>query len=156
VSIFDALHRMCHRYPGGIELLAQRMRLSRSMLNGMANPNDGTHNWSLVQFREAMHFANDTAPLEALCTEFDGVFVPMPKAAGRGFDKVFEELAALAKEFGDIPREVMAGLQDGRLQPKEYARIETEVMELQQKAAELLLVLKPMVGHPPIRSVKSA
>lgn len=154
MSIRDALYRMCHDYPGGLKVLAARMKLAESSLQGMANPNDPTHGWSLERFREAMHFANDTGPLESLCQEFGGVFVKIPHLAEMPVGLMFEDLAKLAKEFGDVPREVMENLSDGRLTAKEFERIKREVMEMQQAGAALLQRLEAMVERPPIKAVK--
>lgn len=153
MSIRDALYRMCHDYPGGLKLLAARMKLAESTLQGMANPNDPTHPWSLERFRQGMHYAGNTEPLEELCAEFGGVFMRMPQVEGAQFPDIYERLAQLAKEFGDVPREVMEDLKDGRLTPKEMDRIRHEVAEMQRAGAELLATLESKVRQPPLKAV---
>lgn len=145
----DALYHAVHDYPGGAVSLAPRMGLAPSTLQSMANPNVETHPWPYKRVKQLLHLTGDLRPLKALCTEFDGVFVPMPKPCGKPMDEIFRDLGRLAKEFGDVPREVMADLKDGRISQKEFRRIEREIVELQQVAAELLQHCRTMVWQPP-------
>lgn len=154
MSVRDAIHRMCHSYPGGIPALAARMKLAQPTVYAMANPNDTSHGWSIDRLRETMHFSNCTAPLEEMCVEFGGVFLKMPAAQGTAFPDVYERLARLAKEFGDVPREVMADLKDGKLREKDLDRIRCEVTEMQRAGAELLACLESKVEFSPVRAVK--
>lgn len=149
MDVNDALYHACHDYEGGVPSLAPRMDLAVSTLYSMANKNADNHGWSLKRFRELLHFTKDARPLEALCTENGGLFVKLPELKGRALDDVYRDLARLAKEFGDVPREVIADLKDGRLSPKNFERIKRAVMEMQQAGAELLQDLADVVDKPP-------
>jgi hypothetical protein len=145
----DALYHTVHDYPGGAEALAPRMGLASSTLQSMANPNLDSHGWSVKRFKQVMHLSNDVRPLEAICTEFNGIFVRLTSGDGRPLDEIYRDLTRLGKEFGDIPRLVTAALKDGRIKQKEFERIKREVMELQQAAAAVVQRLEVMVEQAP-------
>lgn len=145
MNIEDALYHAVHDYKGGACALAPRMGIAPSTLQSMANPNCETHQWPLHRVRQVGHLTGDVRPLEALCTEFGGIFIKLPPPTTQGLDEVYLDMARLAKEFGDVPREVMQSLQDGKLSQKEFDRVSREVMELQQAGAALLKRLEAMV-----------
>lgn len=145
----DALYHAVHDYPGGAVSLAPRMGVAASTLQSMANPNVETHAWPYKRVKQVMQLTEDLRPLEALCTEFGGLFVKLTAGGDKPIEEIYRDLARLAKEFGDIPREVTKALSDGRIKQKEFERIEREVMELQQAATTVLQRMRGMVEQPP-------
>lgn len=149
MSVKDAIYRMCHNSPGGVEALAVRMKLAAKTLYAMANPNDPTHGWPLSRWFEAMHFTGDTGPLEEACVEFGGIFLKMPDTGDKSVGELYRDLARLSSEFGDVPRCIEGALKDGHLKPKEFEKIKREGMQLNQAMAAVLKRLEDMVEHPP-------
>jgi hypothetical protein len=140
--VADALFHLVHDYPGGAPALAPRMGLAASTLLSMANPNCTSHEWPLKRFTQAMVFAEDVRPLEALCVQFGGVFVPMGQFGDLAPARVLKQAARLAKEFGDVPVRLAQILADGRVSPRELADLRSEVYEMQQAAAGLVKVIE--------------
>lgn len=156
MSIEHALHRLVYDYKGGVEDLARLWGLSPATVRCMANPNDPTHGWPLNRFREAMHTTGDCRPLEALCQEFDGVFLRMPSIAGKSLDELMASLVKLSREFGDVPRTIEEAGQDGRWTLAEIDRIRREVYELQAAAAVVLKQIERLAeAGKPLKAVKT-
>lgn len=145
----DALYHATHDYKGGVDALAARMGIASSTLRCMANPNDDTHAWPLKRVQQLVALTGDVRPIAALASEAGGVFIPMPKAGGKP-SEVMRDLAELAREFGDVPRETLDALADDRLTLKEFERIRDQVTELQASAATLMAHLAGMVETRPI------
>lgn len=140
--IADALFNLVHDHPGGAPALAPRMGLAASTLLSMANPNVSSHEWPLKRFVQAMVFAKDVRPLEALCAEFGGVFVPIAQFGDAPPARVLKQAQRVAKEFGDVPVKLAEILKDGRVKPRELAELRREVYEMQQAAAGLVKVVE--------------
>lgn len=136
MNVEDAIHHAVVDYPGGATALAPRMGLQAQTLRNMAVPGQVTHGWSLRRFRQLVSFA-DKRPLQALCEENAGVFVPLPLSGARGTE-LLRDISRLAAEFGDVPRTIEDALaDDGRVSANELARIEVQIVELIQAATHL-------------------
>lgn len=140
MAIRDALYDLVHDYPGGAPALAPRMKLAASTLLSMANPNCDSHDWPLKRVEQAIAFSGDHRPVDALCAQFGGVFVPLGDLAGASDSRVLKAASKLAKEFGDVPRRLQEALQDGTLAPRECEALRREVYEMNQAAAALMRV----------------
>lgn len=142
MSVADALYNLVHEYPGGSKALASRMEKARSTLLSMANPACTSHNWSLGDFRKALAFSGDMRPLEALCQEFGGVFMPVGRFDGMAPNRVLKALQHLTKEFSDVPVRMADIMKDGQVKPREVERMRREIYEMQQAGAAVLKVLE--------------
>ena len=135
MNVQDALYHAVHDYPGGCAALAPRLGKAPSTLQNMADPRQDTHQWSLRAVRGVLQFTNDMRPLHALCEENGGVFVPTARLANSSLPDLYHGLAKLAKEFGDVPREVEAAMGDNKISPHEAVNIQKQLMELIEQAA---------------------
>ncbi len=153
MKIEDALYHAVHDYPGGVAALAARMGLAAPTLYGMANPNGSEHPWSLRRFREVLAFSGDLRPLQALCEENGGVFVPTRCAVGDEAASV--EMNKLAAEFGDVARRFHEAHRDGRITGREANAFDTEIFELIAQAAALAQKVRQSVDRPqsPLKAV---
>jgi len=142
--VADALFHLVHDYPGGAPALAPRMQLAASTLLSMANPNTTSHEWPLKRFAQAMVFAKDVRPLEAMCAEFGGVFVSLGPLNDVAPARVLKQAQRLAKEFGDVPVKLAAILKDGSVKPRELEQLRREVYEMQQAGAALVKVVEQL------------
>ena len=145
MNVEDAIHLAVMSHPGGADALAPRMALGAQTLRNMANPNNRTtHGWSLRRFRELLAFTGDTRPLQALCEEQGGLFVPMPSISSSQAD-LLKAMQHMAAEFGDVPRAIEDALQgDGKISGNELGRIELQILELVQTAARLQGVVREL------------
>lgn len=154
MKVEDALYHAVHDYPGGAGSLGPRMGLAASTLYGMANPNGGSHPWPLQRFRQVLALTGDKRPLNALCEENGGVFVPVG-AAQENLPGALQQLATLSAEFGDVARHAADAMRDGRITPRELAAFDTQVFELIQAAAGLGMQLRADAEKAaPVRAVK--
>lgn len=142
MSVRDAFYRLVHEYAGGSAALAVRMGIARSSLLSMANPNCTSHEPTLRRLEQAMALANDVRPLEALCQEFGGVFVPVGRFEGLPVGRVLKAAQRLTKEFSDVPVRLAEILKDGKVKPREVEQLRRDVYELQQAAAAVLKVVE--------------
>lgn len=147
MKIEDALYHAVHGYPGGVAELARRMGLAAPTLYGMANPNEPGHGWTLKHVRSVLAFTGDLRPLQALCEENGGVFVPTRNAALDEAASV--EMNKLAAEFGDVARRFHEAHRDGRITNREANAFDTEIFELIAQAAALAQKVRQSVDQAP-------
>lgn len=127
-SLKDALYHAVHDYEPGTVALAQRMGMAQSSLLNMANPNSAEPGWPMKRFRQVVAITGDVRPVQALCEEAGGVFVPLPRAEV-GEDELMLGVARAGKEFGDVCATMTNALRDHRVTPKELGDFHREVME---------------------------
>ena len=144
MNVEDAIHHAVLDYEGGAASLAPRMGLQAQTLRNMSHPAQPAHGWSLRRFRQLLAFTGDTRPLQALCEEQGGLFVPMPAISSSQAD-LLKAMQHMAAEFGDVPRAIEDALQgDGRISGNELGRIELQILELVQTAARLQGVVREL------------
>lgn len=131
----QAIHEAIESNPAGLkgEAIAARMRVSVSLLYGWgeigrtAIPLDRLIQFSLI--------TGDFRPVNAICREVGGLFVPCPQDDGNGADA--GAMRAL-KEFSDLMQESSSALLDGKISAAELARIRREGAEAQRELARFL------------------
>lgn len=140
MNLKDAIYQAVRDYPGGAEALAPRLggKLAASSLRKMADPNQETHGWSLRRFDMLIAVA-DKRPLEALCQQHGGMFLPLGEQIDGAPAPLLKRLHKLASEFSDLPRAIEAALKrDGQISDNELKRIEREGAELVSAVAAVL------------------
>lgn len=142
MNVEDAIYDAVHDYPGGAASLAPRMGLAPSTLQSMASPKIDSHGWSLKRFRALLAFAG-LKPLEALCEEHGGLFVPLGRFGDLPQARLLKQLHAFAKEFGDVPRAIEDALKtDGRVTANELQEIQRQLADVCAAGAALLAVVR--------------
>ena len=142
MNVEDAIYDAVHGYPGGAVSLAPRLGLAVSTLQNMASPKIESHGWSLPRFRKLLAIAGPR-PLEALCEENGGLFVPMGRFKDLPQGKLLKLMHSLAKEFGDVPRAVEEALaDDGRISDNELKNIARQLAEMVAAGSALLAVVR--------------
>lgn len=140
VNVKDAIYQTVRDFPGGAEALAPRLgaKLSARSLRNMADPHQETHGWSLRRFDMLLAVA-DKRPLEALCQQHGGIFLPLGEQIDGAPAPLLKRLHKLASEFSDLPRAIEAALKrDGQISDNELKRIEREGAELVSAVAAVL------------------
>jgi hypothetical protein len=144
----DALYHAVHDCKDGSANLAMRMGIARSSLLNMANPNTEEPGWPLKRVLQVVALTGDTRPVQAICEEAGGVFVPLPSGVVDE-DGLMLHLAKAGKEFGDVCASLTRSLEDGRIQPAELKDFHKQVMENIQVLHELdRLVEKRALAQP--------
>ena len=155
MKVEDALYHAVHDYPGGAQALAPRMGVSGSTLQNMADPRQPNHTWPLRRFQQVVALTGDTRPLQALCDEHGGVFVPTARLSDAALSDLYQQVTKLAAEFGDVVREIEADVKDGRITPRELVRIERQIGELIEAAATLRQVAERAAKPAQLQAVRA-
>lgn len=87
-------------------------------------------------------------PLQALCLELGGVFVPAPQAEADGVDDVVVAFFALVESFGDNGSTVRAIVADGVVDDLEATAARQKLGQLMALAANLEAVITRKVARP--------
>lgn len=133
MNLDDSIWAAVHECEGGPKSLAPRLAVAFWTLQKMADPKQPGHGWSLDRFRKLLAFTGDRRPLQALCRENGGIFVPLADGPVKSDKELLKALNRLSAEFGDVPRTIHDALaRDGRISANELKRIEREGMELIQ------------------------
>ena len=66
MSVDLAIYDAAHGYPGGIQALAKRMKLSANTLTHKVNPQNTTHHLKREELELLMYCTGNTSPLQAM------------------------------------------------------------------------------------------
>lgn len=137
-----AVHQTAHDAPGGLPALARKIGVGEQVLRSKVCPTTDTHKLSLREALAVMDATNDDRILSVLA-EMRG-YTLARKALPDAHSIVAAVLSADA-EHGDVSREIMCALADGKLTEPERAAITQQINE----AHQALNVLKSTVLHAP-------
>lgn len=107
-----------------------------------------------VTAREAIALAKSvrsTAYVEAVCEQFDGVFLPIP-AGVPGDDDVLQSYLDIVSQMGDLSREFTEARADGIIDPAEFAGISLRGRRTIAAVARCLRDLEGLVREVPAAS----
>lgn len=121
--------------PGGMKGLAQKMGVNHQTLINKCNPNSETHRLTLREAMAMMLNTGDVQILEVLASELG--YTVEPKASRAAKDLMAAVLSANA-EHGDVGRAIQDAFADGRLTPREVAKVRDEVGEAKAALDSLL------------------
>lgn len=137
-----AIHQTAHDAPGGLDALARKMGLGAQVLRNKVCPTTDTHKLSLRESVAMMDASNDDRILAALA-DLRGYTLArkvLPDAA-----TIVAAVLSADAEHGDVSREIMSALSDGKLTEPERAAITQQIRD----AHAALDVLKSTVLHAP-------
>lgn len=104
-----------------------------------------------VTVREAIALAQavgSTGFAEAVCDQFDGVFLPLPQG-NAGDDDVLQDYLDIAKAMGDMSVEFTEARADGVIDPAEFSALELKGHRMVVAIMHLLSDLKTTVREVP-------
>lgn len=141
IEPLEALYSRAMKY--GIAPLAAKLgmrmdkQVSEPVLRNKLRPGVQTHHVTVPEFSHIIDLleegGDDKAkmPLRALCWRHQMLAVDIPLDGGRGSPaELLAQLGVMAKEFGEVVREVTAASGDGRISTAERDRIHTEAEQL--------------------------
>ena len=137
MNVLDAAFTLAEAYPGGAEMLAQR--INHPNLSDELNPNRKTAKLGLHTAVQMEIMADDYRILRAhalACCFFPPV--QMPEATEGAAKPCIQTLARVAQEFGDLMAEVSKDLADNEISDNELKRIERTWLQLMQTGQGLL------------------
>ncbi len=127
MNITDAAHALVHDYPGGSESLAPRLGMSAAVLRNKVNPNNDTHHLTLNEAVKATDVTNDDRVLEAWAVERGYAIVKIPNLAECCDSAIVEMMARAWETHGDVGKEIVKTLEDGRVEFQEVARVKGRI-----------------------------
>lgn len=141
IEPMEALYSRAMKY--GIAQLAMKLgmrmdkQLTETALRNKLRPGLATQNVSVPEFSHLIDLleeggdANAKMPLRALCWRHQMVAVDLPADAdSRSPAELLGQLGSMAKEFGELVREVTQASGDGYINQAERDRIHTEAEQL--------------------------
>lgn len=129
MNLRDVAFNVVHDYAGGATSLAPRIDRNPTTLNHELN-GTGTAKLGLLDAEKITLMTGDMRILQAFAINCGQMLVPLPDASAYGDDDAMLHLAATAKEFADLVREVSVDIVDGQISDNELARIDRESGEL--------------------------
>lgn len=140
MNLQDAAYHTVHDYPGGTSALAVRLGKHTTTLNHEVRPPVGSSaKLGLVDAQRIMAMSGDHRILQAMAAELGQFCVPLP-ALPEGADGSADELARLAREFGDVVGEVATAMADGKV-------TDNELRALERQSGELVAAVQHMLRH---------
>ncbi len=161
-TIDQAAYDTVHGAIGGAKVVAAQMAMSHQVLVNKVGLNNTTHYLTLQEAVTLMRVTGNLRLLNALAETFDGMFVPVPRAAAEGAPNLMGDLARMSAEFGELMREVADDLADGVITDNEMKRVEREADGLRTALSMLLKDLRVLNessrrrGSPCSRSPRNA
>lgn len=132
MSVLDSVRRLCRRYPGGVEAVAQRLGKSPATLRHELAGAPG-YKLGVVDMEEVLLIAKGARvdafmePLDVLANSLDGDDSAVPEIS----TAVLDAMGRTSKEFADLCARTSEALHgDGRISDNELRDIEREAAEL--------------------------
>ena len=137
-----AIHQTAHGTQGGLDTLARKMGLGAQVLRNKVCPTTESHKLTLREALVIMEITGDDRILEVMAEQRG--YTLERKALPDATSIVSAVLTADA-EHGDVSREIMAAIADGKLTEAERATISKQIHD----AHQALDVLNSTVQHAP-------
>lgn len=151
----DAVHAVCHEYPGGVEALAPRIGRGAQVLRNkvgldqVAPGSRRTHEATLADVSAINRATGDLRVLQALAAEVGAVVMRLPDVPVCDDAALLELVLSCNREWGEVAAEISSALADGQITPREYDRINRETLESVSRQLELLERLRGLVVDRP-------
>jgi len=137
-----AYRQMVMGYAGGIEELATKMRMSKTVLYNQANLNMPSHVPSIKTLRAAMMITKNYSCLDVMERENGRAAFKLPDFSKGGDSALLEVWGRMAKEYGDIGGKLSAALESGDISHAEAAELEKEALEMISVISEFVARVK--------------
>lgn len=139
----DALYTAARNYPGGVEGLAQRMKMNAEVLRKKLQPAVRSHHINLEEFSMIIEYLEEarvddySAPLHALNWRLRHVCLRLPDAGDCTDEELTAILCRTVKEFGDVAAGIGAAMEDGAITLREFDILEKNFEEATAAMMEL-------------------
>ena len=138
MPIEKAAYNTVHQAPGGAKVTASSMGLSYQVLLNKVNSKNTTHHLTLKEVVDVMRATKDTRILDALASEFNGMFLPLPALSSDVPPNLMTDIAKMSSEFGSLLKEISDDLSDGKITENEWTRIDNDAAKLREALAMLM------------------
>ncbi|SDR18628.1 Phage regulatory protein CII (CP76) [Paraburkholderia fungorum] len=144
MNILDTLHAVAHDYPGGCESLAPRIDMSAAVLRSKVNVNNDTHKPTLMEAVRITDVSDDDRVLEAWARERGYALVKVPNIEGCTDAAIVELMGEAWSTHGDVGKEIVKTLEDGKVEFKEVDRVEGRIFKHAQVLFNIAARLRGM------------
>lgn len=144
----DSLHAELLKFPGGISAAAKLIGRSPGVLHNKFSEAMPQYE---VNAREAValaHGIKTTVYAEAICDEFDGIFMPLPQGSPAD-DDVLQAYLDIVQSMGDLSREFTEARADGIIEPAEFSAMKLRGQRTVSAIMHMLAELETMVREVP-------
>lgn len=139
----DALYKTARAYPGGVEALAQRLGINKTVMYSKLRPGVDTHHVTFEQLSEILECLVEARvpdalqSLHALNWRHGLVAFDVPQPSERDDDCLIQYVCKSVQEFGHVTSAVIDALADGNICKDELERIEMEFTHVFSALGEL-------------------
>jgi len=140
MNVLDATRDMVDDYPGGAASLAPRIGKNATTLCHELNET-GTAKLGLKTWLLALRRTGDLRPVQALCTEFGGLFMPVPLLDDANADTM-GHVAELLREFSDVTSQLAQRLADGQVDDNDLRVFQREWLQMVAAGGRLMTHLE--------------
>lgn len=154
INQHDARYDLAREYPGGIEMLAKRMRMSVNVLRNKLAPRIKTHHINdeedslIIEYCQEANVPDPCRALIAKNWRHGLIAIPVPQVGHMSDEDLTQMLCKAVKEFSEFASEVSKSIADRKITPDEDERMEKEVQEAFAAMAELRERWKAKVTRP--------
>lgn len=148
INFWDALYTCARAYPGGVEALANRLKVAPSTLYNKLRPGIKTHEPTGHEIYQIIEWCQDAAVpeadlvLDAWDWHFGRVGYAVPKTVLRD-DVLANQLLRVLRANGDVATKIeQALMNDNRVDRREKDAVEKCVQESIEALAQLLEMIK--------------
>lgn len=120
--VLDAAYQLVRAYPGGALSLAPRMGKNPTTLSHEVK-GTGTAKFGLADAVIATELSGDRRILNAFAAQCDCMVLPLPVLDDQCDSTTMRNVAALAREFGELVTMVTEASADGLISGNEMARV---------------------------------
>lgn len=145
-SVIDAAYQLVRAYPGGSASLAPRLGKSSTTLSHEVTKT-GSAKFGLEDAVAATVLSNDLRILNAFAAEAGCMVLRLPSIDEVGDDSTMRDVAALAREFGDLVSEVTGAAADGQIALNELHKVQREWARMVAAGQQLLVHLQERQRH---------
>ena len=136
----EAVHIAAKNYPGGIRTLAHDLDKPYGAFNNRCNHRQKDHLLQVGDLRDTVRKTGNALPIQALCYEVGGVFLPLPRKEFPADTDVVDAIARLQTDFAETMTEIASTIQSGSIRTERAKAVMKEGLEDMQ-------VLTEIVGH---------
>ena len=147
-TLGQALYQLVHNSPQSVAVQAEQLNLSPQFVYNIGNPNLESEGvaYPLKHLIPHTRLTQNFIVLDCLEQQVGRVGVTLPSVEGAVQPATVDNLPAyicqLMSEIGDVARESAARLADGALSHEDRVRLQKEVQDVLQRAAQIAEALK--------------
>jgi len=136
----EAIHIASKEYPGGRLQLAKDLNKRAGAFNNRCNPKQEAHVVTVDDLRGTVRKTGNALPIQALCYEVGGVFLPLPRTEFPADTDLVDAIARLQTDFAETMTEIADAIRSGSIRTERAKKVMKEGLEDNQ-------VLTEIVGH---------